>query len=87
MIGPVDGHDINAVDQAIAQAKESAEKPTLIICRTTIGKGSPNRQGTAKVHGEALGDEEIAATKAALGWTYGPFEIPQDVYACMGSSR
>ena len=73
--------DINAVDQAIAQAKESAEKPTLIICRTTIGKGSPNRQGTAKVHGEALGDEEIAATKAALGWTYGPFEIPQDVYA------
>ena len=81
VIGPVDGHDINAVDQAIAQAKESAEKPTLIICRTTIGKGSPNRQGTAKVHGEALGDEEIAATKAALGWTYGPFEIPQDVYA------
>ena len=77
VIGPVDGHDINAVDQA----KESAEKPTLIICRTTIGKGSPNRQGTAKVHGEALGDEEIAATKAALGWTYGPFEIPQDVYA------
>ena len=81
VIGPVYGHDINAVDQAIAQAKESAEKPTLIICRTTIGKGSPNRQGTAKVHGEALGDEEIAATKAALGWTYGPFEIPQDVYA------
>lgn len=81
VIGPVDGHDINAVDQAIAQAKESAEKPTIIICRTTIGKGSPNRQGTAKVHGEALGDEEIAATKAALGWTYGPFEIPQDVYA------
>lgn len=81
VIGPVDGHDINAVDQAIAQAKESVEKPTLIICRTTIGKGSPNRQGTAKVHGEALGDEEIAATKAALGWTYGPFEIPQDVYA------
>lgn len=81
VIGPVDGHDINVVDQAIAQAKESAEKPTLIICRTTIGKGSPNRQGTAKVHGEALGDEEIAATKAALGWTYGPFEIPQDVYA------
>lgn len=81
VIGPVDGHDINAVDQAIAQAKESAEKPTLIICRTTIGKGSPNRQGSAKVHGEALGDEEIAATKAALGWTYGPFEIPQDVYA------
>lgn len=81
VIGPVDGHDINAVDQAIAQAKESAEKPTLIICRTTIGKGSPNRQGTAKVHGEALGDEEIAATKAALGWTYGPFEIPHDVYA------
>ena len=54
--------------------------PVLIIAKTTIGKGSPNRQGTAKVHGEALGDEEIAATKAALGWNYGPFEIPEEVY-------
>lgn len=80
VIGPVDGHDIDAMDRAIAEAKTSEEKPVLIIAKTTIGKGSPNRQGTAKVHGEALGDEEIAATKAALGWNYGPFEIPGEVY-------
>lgn len=80
VIGPVDGHDIDAMDRAIAEAKTSEDKPVLIIAKTTIGKGSPNRQGTAKVHGEALGDEEIAATKAALGWNYGPFEIPEEVY-------
>ena len=80
VIGPVDGHDIDAMDRAIAEAKTSEDKPVLIIAKTTIGKGSSNRQGTAKVHGEALGDEEIAATKAALGWNYGPFEIPEEVY-------
>lgn len=80
VIGPVDGHDIDAMDRAIAEAKTSEDKPVFIIAKTTIGKGSPNRQGTAKVHGEALGDEEIAATKAALGWNYGPFEIPEEVY-------
>ena len=80
VIGPVDGHDIDAMDAAIAEAKRSEDKPILIIARTTIGKGSPNRQGTAKVHGEALGDEEIAATRAAIGWPYAPFEIPQEVY-------
>ena len=80
VIVPVDGHDIDAMDRAIAEAKTSEDKPVLIIAKTTIGKGSPNRQGTAKVHGEALGDEEIAATKAALGWNYGPFEIPEEVY-------
>lgn len=80
VIGPVDGHNIDAVDAAIAQARQSQDKPTLIIAKTTIGKGSPNRAGTAKVHGEALGDEEIAATRAALGWNYGPFEIPQAIY-------
>lgn len=80
VIGPIDGHDIEAVDAAIAQAKQSQDKPTLIICKTTIGKGSPNRAGTAKVHGEALGVDEIAATREALGWHYGPFEIPQEVY-------
>lgn len=80
VIGPVDGHDIDAMDHAIAEAKTSEDKPVLIIAKTTIGKGSPNRQGTAKVHGEALGDEEIAATKAALGWNYGPFEIPEELY-------
>lgn len=81
VIGPVDGHDIDAMDRAIAEAKTSEDKPVLIIAKTTIGKGSPHRQGSAKVHGEALGDEEIAATKAALGWQYGPFEIPAEVYA------
>ena len=80
VIGPVDGHDIDAMGRAIAEAKTSEDKPVLIIAKTTIGKGSPNRQGTAKVHGEALGDEEIAATKAALGWNYGPIEIPEEVY-------
>ena len=80
VIGPVDGHNIDAMGRAIAEAKTSEDKPVLIIAKTTIGKGSPNRQGTAKVHGEALGDEEIAATKAALGWNYGPFEIPEEVY-------
>ena len=59
MIGAVDGHDADAVDAAIAQAKRSADKPTLIVCKTTIGKGSPNRAGTAKAHGEALGADEI----------------------------
>ena len=81
VIGPVDGHDIDAMDRAIAEAKRSAEKPTLIIAKTTIGKGAPHRQGTAKVHGEALGDEEIAATREAIGWPYAPFEIPAEVYA------
>ncbi len=81
VIGPVDGHDIDAMDRAIAEAKRSADKPTLIIAKTTIGKGAPNRQGTAKVHGEALGNDEIAATREAIGWPYAPFEIPSEVYA------
>ena len=80
VIGPIDGHSIDAVDQAINEAESQSEKPTLIICKTTIGKGSPKFQGTSKVHGAPLGDEEIAAAKKALGWEYGPFEIPQDVY-------
>ena len=80
VIGPVDGHDIDAVDAAIAEAKRSEDKPTLIIAKTTIGKGSPNRQGTAKVHGEAWGEEEISLTREAINWPYAPFEIPQEVY-------
>ncbi len=79
VIGPVDGHDIDAMDRAIGEAK-TADKPTLIIAKTTIGKGSPNRAGTSKAHGEALGDEEIALTREAIGWPYAPFEVPQDVY-------
>ena len=81
VIGPVDGHDAAAVSAAIAQAKVGNGKPTLIICKTHIGKGSPNRVDTAKAHGEPLGAEEIALTRQALGWEHGPFEIPQEVYA------
>ena len=80
VIPNVDGHDVAAVDAAIASAKLS-NKPTLICCKTVIGKGSPNMGGTDKVHGAALGDAEIAATRAAIDWSPQPFEIPQDVYA------
>ncbi|MSQ56214.1 MAG: transketolase [Limnohabitans sp.] len=75
------GHDAQAVSQAIAAAKQSQDEPTIIICKTSIGKGSPNRANTAKAHGEPLGAEEIALTRAALGWAHAPFEIPADVYA------
>ena len=83
VIGPVDGHDIDAMDKAIAEAKTSEDKPTLIIARTVIGKGSPNRAGTSKVHGEALGDEELKLTREALGWKWDPFVIPQEIYDAM----
>ena len=72
----IDGHDAAAVSHAIATAKHSADKPTLIICKTHIGKGSPNRANTAKAHGEPLGAEEITLTRAAIGWNHAPFEIP-----------
>jgi transketolase len=81
VIDAVDGHDAAAVSRAIASAKHSADKPTLIVCKTAIGKGSPNRAGTSKAHGEPLGAEEIALTRAALGWTAPPFQIPKEVYA------
>jgi transketolase len=80
VIGPLDGHDVDAVDAAIAQARASATKPTLVVCRTTIGKGSPNRAGTAKAHGEALGAEEIKLTREALHWPHEPFVIPEAAY-------
>jgi transketolase len=81
VIEGVQGHDAGAVSKAIADAKNNAEKPTLIICKTSIGKGSPNRANTAKAHGEPLGAEEIKLTREALGWTSAPFEIPASVYA------
>jgi len=84
VIANVDGHDVAAVDAALDKAKANAAAdsgPTLICCKTQIGKGSPNRAGTAKAHGEALGNEEIVLTRAALGWSDAPFEIPADVYA------
>lgn len=78
VIRAVDGHDFAALDDAIAAAHRS-EKPVLICCRTRIGQGSPNRAGTAKAHGEALGAAEVALTREALGWTAAPFEIPEPV--------
>ena len=79
VIPNVDGHNVEALDAAITAAKK-ADRPTLICCKTVIGKGSPNMQGSDKVHGAALGDTEIIATRAALNWPYAPFEIPADVY-------
>jgi transketolase len=86
VIRNVDGHDVDAVDAAIAQAKKS-ERPTLICCKTVIGKGAPNMQGTDKVHGAALGDKEIAATREAIDWPHAPFEIPADVYAAWDAKK
>jgi transketolase len=80
VIGPVDGHDIEAVDRAIADARRNAEKPTLIVAKTHIGKGSPNRANTAKAHGEPLGADEIKLTRSALGWEHEPFVLPHGVY-------
>nr|WP_315223065.1 transketolase [uncultured Duganella sp.] len=79
VIRAVDGHDVAAVSAAIAAAK-TATKPTLICCKTVIGKGSPNLQGGDKVHGAALGDKEIAAVRENIGWSPAPFEIPADLY-------
>ncbi|ALT78545.1 transketolase [Paucibacter sp. KCTC 42545] len=81
VVGPVDGHDVDAVDAAIAKAKLSTDKPTLVIAKTHIGKGSPNRANTAKAHGEPLGAEEIKLTRESIGWAHEPFVIPQAVYA------
>ena len=81
VIGPVDGHDAAAVSAAIAQAKNNGSKPTLIVCKTHIGKGSPNRANTAKAHGEPLGAEEIGLTRAALNWPHAAFEMPKEAYA------
>lgn len=79
VIPNVDGHNVEALDAAITAAKK-ADRPTLICCKTVIGKGSPNMQGSDKVHGAALGDTEITATRAAINWPYAPFEIPVEVY-------
>jgi transketolase len=75
----VDGHDVDAIDAAISEAKAKCDRPTLIACKTVIGKGAPNKAGTADTHGAALGEREVAATRAALGWTEPPFSIPQSV--------
>lgn len=81
VIRAVDGHDIDAVLQAIETAKADNSKPTLICCRTVIGKGAPNKEGGHDVHGAPLGAAEIAATREALQWPHAPFEIPADIAA------
>lgn len=81
VIRNVDGHDAEEIKMAIETARKSVGQPTLICCKTTIGFGSPNKQGKEECHGAPLGNDEIALTRAALGWNHGPFEIPADIYA------
>ena len=81
VIREVDGHDPEEIKQAIDTARAETARPTLICCRTVIGFGSPNKQGTSATHGAPLGPEEIIATREALGWTSPAFEIPDDIYA------
>lgn len=81
VIPNVDGHDAEAINAAIEEAKKVTDKPTLICTKTVIGFGSPNKAGTYSCHGAPLGDEEIALARAELGWTAGPFEIPEDIYS------
>ena len=81
VVGPVDGHDAAAVSAAITEAKKTSDRPTLVICKTHIGKGSPNRANTAKAHGEPLGAEEIKLTRESIGWSHAPFVMPKEVQA------
>lgn len=80
VIPNVNGHDPEAIEAAIEEAKKKQDKPSMICCKTVIGMGSPNKANTHAVHGAALGDEEIAATRPHIGWHYLPFEIPKEVY-------
>jgi transketolase len=80
VIPHIDGHDFGALEKAVAEAKAETARPTLICCKTIIGKGSPNKEGTHDVHGAALGHDEVEATRKNLGWKYPAFEIPQEIY-------
>ncbi|MEM7708043.1 MAG: transketolase [Pseudomonadota bacterium] len=81
VIDAVDGHDPAALASALKSARENRDEPTLICCKTMIGFGSPNKQGTASTHGAPLGEDEVAATRVQLQWEHPPFEIPEDIYA------
>ncbi len=81
VIRAVDGHDVAAVEAALREATSPGERPTLVCCKTIIGKGSPNKAGTHDVHGAALGAAEVAATREALGWKLPPFEVPAEIRA------
>ncbi len=80
VIGNVDGHDVAAVDRAITEGQRVTDRPTLLCCKTVIGKGAPNKAGTAEAHGAALGEKEVALARAELGWPHAPFVIPDAVY-------
>ena len=80
VVANVDGHKPEEINAAIALAKSHDDKPSLIICKTVIGFGSPNKEGTESCHGAPLGDDEVAATREKLGWTHAPFHIPEDIY-------
>ena len=79
VIPAIDGHNPDAIADAIDNAVADQKRPSLICCKTIIGKGSPNKQGTESCHGAALGEDEVAATRAALGWDHPPFDIPKDI--------
>ncbi len=81
VVPDVDGHDPEAVKAAIENAQAETSKPSLICCKTVIGKGSPNKQGTASTHGSPLGSDEIAAVRETIGWQHEPFHVPEDIYA------
>ncbi|MBK5071578.1 transketolase [Budviciaceae bacterium CWB-B4] len=81
VIRGIDGHDAEAIRKAVEQAQKETGKPSLLMCKTIIGFGSPNKAGTHDSHGAPLGDAEVAATREALGWKYEPFVIPQDIYS------
>lgn len=81
VVEDVDGHDPEAVKAALLESKAETDKPSIICCKTTIGFGSPAKAGTSGAHGSPLGEDEIAATRATLGWEYAPFEIPEDIYS------
>ena len=81
VVGPIDGYDIGAVDAAIVQAGACTDRPSLIVCKTVIGRGAPTRAGSAKAHGEPLGADEVQRTRDALGWHAPPFVVPEDVRA------
>ncbi len=87
VIANVDGHDPEQIRAAIQAGQANTEQPTLICCKTVIGFGSPNKEGTAGCHGAPLGDEEIALTRAKLGWSHPPFEIPEEIYADWNAAK
>ena len=80
VIRDVDGHDSEDIERALYAAKATPSQPSLICCKTTIAKGAPTKAGTHESHGAPLGEKEIAASRALLGWSHGPFEVPAAIY-------